>query len=227
MEAVKHQRSQTVYKIGLEKEAFLLKDGQPQIIPNGMPKDGCGLLVEARSEAFFDPTQAVFSLMASYHDIEVMAKEKGMTLDESPIKVIPRDLTREAARTNAKGLIEFQNLYGFKDHKHARNEYTAGIHISFTNPGSYTDRENRTITMNKIFDFVQLFKKIDKAFDKEIKDAKRNPGFYELKRDGRIEYRSLPANVDLKKVIEVLKCIFKGKDWPEVKTTPLATVAAV
>jgi hypothetical protein len=42
-------------------------------------------------------------------------------------------------------------------------------------------------------------------FAKEIAGARRRPGFYEIKSDGRIEYRSLPNTINKHKLISVLK----------------------
>lgn len=63
--------------------------------------------------------------------------------------------------------------------------------------------------INECFDYITIFKKLDEAFAEEIKEAKRLPGFYEIKSDGRIEYRSLPSNVSLFKVIDVINSIIK------------------
>jgi hypothetical protein len=48
----------------------------------------------------------------------------------------------------------------------------------------------------------------DNTFKDEIRKSGRNPGFYEVKGDGRIEYRSLPNNVDMGKVEMVLRQVF-------------------
>lgn len=198
-------------KIGLEKEAFLLKDGVPVVVPNELPKDDCGLLVEARGQAFTDPTQAIFSLKGAFHDIETKAAKLGFTVDESPIKEIDRDIVRKASRTHTKGLIQFRNLYGFKDHKHTTKEFPSGIHISFTKERHYSTKDGYQGIINEMFDFPSLFRYLDKTFKEEIKAAKRNPGFYEIKPDGRIEYRSLPSNIDLNKVLDTLKKFFTLK----------------
>ena len=89
---------------------------------------------------------------------------------------------------------------------------TAGIHLSVTDEQTETvmsyDRDggqnNKTVSHNVLWDFSSLFRLLDKMFVNEIKDSKRNPGFYELKYDGRIEYRSLPTNIDYGKLIDVV-----------------------
>jgi hypothetical protein len=60
------------------------------------------------------------------------------------------------------------------------------------------------------FDWMRWFLLFDKAFKEEIKNSYRNPGFYELKSDGRIEYRSLPNNINMDKLINVIQTFQKG-----------------
>ena len=198
-------------KIGLEKEFFCLDaEGNPCVVPAGMAADSCGWLVEARGEAFFDITDAVYSLKADEYKLQKLAAVKGVTLDDVPVKKVSRTVRTSAARSYDKGLIKYRNLYGYENHKNTLAEAVAGVHLSFTNPGTVSLGDGKADrTYYKNFDWVQIFLALDKAFAVEIKAAKRNPGFYEIKSDGRIEYRSLPSNVDLDKVIDVLTTLLK------------------
>lgn len=206
-------------KIGLEKEMFLLIEGKVQAIPNSLPKDGCGFLLEARGNPFNTPEEAVFSLMAEEYRIRRKVEEISPTyvVTDEPFKKVTREFLIEIMRTNIKGLIKYQNIYGHKEHKMGKDEVPSGIHISFTCPKersiTYLPKSNSTTLevqpYNAMFDWLQIFKKLDEAFKEEIKAAKRQPGFYELKDDGRIEYRSLPSNADPYKIIKVLKEILK------------------
>ena len=201
-------------KVGLEREMFLLdKEGNPVVIPLNIPSDECGVLVEARGPPADNITDAVYLLKAEEHRIERNINKRHpnrYTLDDSPIMEIPRLTRLKANRVYAKGLTTYQNIYGFEHHRNKITEQPAGIHISFTNPKEVkvnTCKEcgrSSEVTVNQVFDYISLFTLLDKAFKDEIKRAKRRQGFYELKDDGRIEYRSLPSNVDLLKVIEVL-----------------------
>lgn len=195
-------------KIGLEKEFFVKQNGNCIVIPAKLPFDDSGLLTEARSQPFNNPEEAVFSLKADIFRIEQKVQSLNLQLSDIPVEKIPRDVHLEASRRFTKGLTKYQNLYGFKHHKNTSKETPAGIHISFTNPKSIYDSESKkTVSYNGVFDFVSLFKFLDSQFVEEIKAAKRNPGFYEIKGDGRIEYRSLPANTNLDKIINVLKSV--------------------
>lgn len=197
--------------IGLEKELFVLNGGQPVVIlPSmGIPFDECGLLAEARGEPHTNPVDAVFSLRAKVYEIDGMVKLAGWALSDKPFLKIPRNIMVETSRAHSKGITSHQNLYGYQAHRNAVNEQTAGIHISFTNPRVVNCRcgDKGVEACHKYFamwDFVQVFRALDEAFKAEIKASKRNPGFYELKGDGRVEYRSLPADASLDKIIAVL-----------------------
>lgn len=193
-------------KIGLEKEFFVKVNGECIVVPKTLPYDDSGLLTEARSLPFNNPEEAVFSLRASIYRIEQQAQSLNVQLSDNPVEKISRDVHLEASRKFKKGLTKYQNLYGFKHHKNTSKETPAGIHISFTKPQTVYVADAKTQpSYNSIFDFVSLFKFLDSQFAEEIKAAKRNPGFYEIKGDGRIEYRSLPANTSLDKIINVLK----------------------
>ena len=197
---------------GLEKEFFVMPNGtekQPVLVPNGIPKDACGYLAEARGLPHRSIEQAVYSLMAEEYRIETELEKLNLIADDVPVLKLPRELFIEAQRHNVKGLIAYNNLYGHNHHKNKQNEAIAAVHISITRPSYVTTDQNSKTTVNKNFDYVDIFRTLDKAFADEIKAAKRLPGFYELKDDGRIEYRSLPSNVDLLKVIEVINSIIK------------------
>lgn len=203
------------FLMGLEKEFFCLSpEGAPVIVPSGVAADECGWLAEARGSAFGDITEAVYSLKASVHKLTLAAADEGVTLSDVPVMKLPREVRLKAARTFAKGTISYQSLYGFECHKNTLAEAVAGVHISFTCPDTISCGEHSR-SYFKNFDWAQIFLKLDKAFAVEIKEAKRRPGFYELKCDGRIEYRSLPANVNLDKVITVVTNILDGKDIDE------------
>lgn len=197
--------------IGLEQEFFVTNAaGELVVVPAELPHDECGLLAESRGLPFNSPEEAVFSLSADVYRLRAQATKLGLTLHYSPsVMTITRQMRQQAARIYAKGVVKQENIYGYEFHRNSASEQTAGIHISFTNPHNYPRDNGGSYTVNQMFDYVKIFTGLDKAFATEIKEAKRNKGFYELKEDGRIEYRSLPANTDLGKVIEVLKTLLK------------------
>ena len=204
-------------KYGLECEFFVAKkDVRPFELIGGLSHeltpDSCGFLAEARGQPYNSIEEAVFSLMANIYKLEQAAVTLNVELIKLPNADVPYSEVMKSRRQFAKDLIKFQNLYGHECHVEKKKK-TAGIHISFTDEREFNysqiDTEKckteRKFTYQPNWDWVQVFRTLDKAFAKEIKEARRRPGFYELKPDGRIEYRSLPNTVDLMKIIEVLK----------------------
>lgn len=202
---------------GLEKEFFVrtkAAEGPASVVlvPAGVGYDACGYIGEARGQPFADIHDAVGSLKADYaRNLRAVHKDPALYVDDSPLAFISNSLRLEASRKFAKGLTSFQNIYGHENHKarYARGERTAGVHLSVTTSTtfSYTEAVRldngkvrvlpRTRRYNQPWDFVQFIRYLDKRFVNEIKEARRMPGFYEIKSDGRIEYRSLPSNINL------------------------------
>lgn len=191
-------------KIGLEQEFFVLgSTGILIMCPKSIPHDSCGLLAEARGEPHTDACQAVYSVLAAKASLEREAKKQNLQLHHSDLEKIPTHVRLAAQRYYDKGRVHHVNLYNHLKHKNLQSEQTAGIHISFTNPRDHY-MEQKKFTYNAIFNFVPIIQKFDRAFADEIKAAKRRPGFYEIKPDGRIEYRSLPATANMNKIIDIL-----------------------
>lgn len=201
-------------KFGLEKEYFLVKNNKVIIVPIYIPHDACGLLLEVRGEPKFNIIDAVYSLLAEEFKLIKMVKglkkEDNLVVSAEPIMVVDKQTRLLASREYEKGLTKYRNLYGYSFHKNNNNEITAGIHLSVTSDRTFKYNKNKEFNYNGIWDFYQFFKYLDNVFKEEIKSTKRLPGFYELKNDGRIEYRSLPNNINLDKLIDVVS---NYKDW--------------
>lgn len=200
-------------KFGLEQEFFLVNNTTGEIvIPEdlklNLPTDSCGYLVEARGKAYNNMYEAVYSLKAEVKRINDLVKNSGYHLGASPFEKLSKAFLFKISRRFIKGLTKYDNLYGFINHKIKSNERTAGLHLSITDQYSLT-RDGYTFWYNQNFDYVQIFKKLDKYYKNDIKAAKRNQGFYEIKEDGRIEYRSLPNSIDLDVLINVVNTILK------------------
>lgn len=189
-------------KYGLESEFFVTYNGEIQVMNKWpLPADECGVLAEARGKCENDILHAVFALKAEIFRMQKIAEEKGLIMFNDPSFLkIDRKVRLEAMRHFDKGRIHYENIYGHDHHKTGQGVIHCGLHISFTQQKEI-ETKDRIITINELFDFVKIIRRLDKAFAQEIKEAKRMPGFYEIKNDKRIEYRSLPANVNLDKVI--------------------------
>lgn len=208
-------------KIGFELEAFCLDtEGKPVLVPDGLPFDECGWLIEVRSEPHTSVGKAIALLIGEQKYVEELAAARKVSLSYVPLFAIPRDLKVQAARRNGKGLIQYRNVYGFETHRNSTLLATASLHVSFTEERvfTYSERSNckecghtehKQFKYQGFVDHAKIIVGLDKAFKEEIKKAQRNPGFYEVKSDGRIEYRSLPNNVDLDKVSATLEELLK------------------
>ena len=198
-------------KLGIEHERFCFKDGKVAVVPNGLPADSCGWLVEARGNPFIDVAEAIYSVKCANFKIDKQLPE-GYELQNIPLAVVDKKIKISANRVYAKGLVAFQNYYGFETHRYAAKESCAGIHISFTNPTTVKwehEKETFERIVNQLFDYTIIFTSLDRAFKDEIRKAKRNPGFYEIKSNGRIEYRSLPNDISYDKLYDVLTKVLK------------------
>jgi hypothetical protein len=198
-------------KYGLEKEYFVFKPEDlvnPVVCPGSLNPDGCGFLAEARGEPFTNPINAVYSLLADEHRLQGVAIKLGLVLVAMPIFKVSKTVRTAAGRIYQKGLTKYQNLYGYENHKNVGLEHTAGVHVSVTDGAilSYVNKNDQLVERkyNANFDWPRLFTGMDRTFKLDIKEAKRLPGFYELKDDGRVEYRSLPNNVDLMRLADYL-----------------------
>lgn len=194
-------------RFGIEIEQFLLdKDGSPMVVPTSLPADSEGVQVEARGLPHNDIVQAVYSAIGEMEGIERRAQEMGLMLAKGvSVLKIPRDVKLKARMVYSKGILSYRNLYNYTRHRVSVHESTAGVHLSVTNPYTIMWKDGQYQETFRMWDFPSFFRHLDGVFKEEIRAAKRNPGFYELKPDGRVEYRSLPNNIDWWKLIEVVR----------------------
>ena len=209
----------TMLKFGLEKEVFLIDivSRVPCVVPEKIPHDNEGVQVEFRGSPHECFTEAVYSLLANENVVtRRIEKEYPDTyaLLEEPLVLIPKEVKLKARRTYAKEILHYENIYGHLNHRQKHNEATAGIHISFTDERIFNYRVHREgfdssdeFQYNYPVDFVKYIVALDRAFKVEIKVTKRNPGFYEFKSNGRVEYRSLPNNIVIDKLIDVVTSV--------------------
>lgn len=194
---------------GLEREKFCLIDGEVAVVPNGLPADNCGWLIEARGNPFSSPREAVYSLLAEENRIESLLGKAGVTLGTEPVMAVGRSLRVAAQRKHSKGRIDYQNIYGFDKHRKRMSEALASTQITIRSTRLIHDYSGKTkdVEVGQMFDFPQVIRYLDKRFKTEIKAAKRNPGFYELKSGDMVEYRSLPNTIPDGELIDALEKI--------------------
>lgn len=205
-------------KLGLEVEFFATQGGKIiDIGVLGLPSDDYPLLAEARGDPFDCPFKAVASVRAEIERIVHLLGKQTPVCRPKFVNWIERDdhvkALHEAIlrRGCLKKSIAWQNAHGHSTSKKNETHISAGMHISFTQPREYhystleeintiggakgLRRENKSFTYHPVFDYCQLFRRLEQEFGAEIDAAERTRGFYEIKPDGRIEYRSLPATL--------------------------------
>lgn len=208
-------------KFGFEREFFVRKGraNPPGIVPKGVPHD-MRLLAEARGKPYTSASEAAYSLAHEVYRLQQLLAgklqsevPKGWRLDlKSDVAHIPPNVVLNARRTESKGPVHEGNLYGHLAHAQPEGEWTAGLHISITREQTLRSTKcsatcncgNQSISYNGVFDFAAFVRIMDEEFAEEIRNAQRNPGFYEIKPDGRVEYRSLPQSLDALKVAEFI-----------------------
>lgn len=213
-------------KYGFELEMFCTRsigvepgNVEPCLVPDGLPYDECGWLIEVRSEPHSNIRKAIALFQAEIDSVKEKAAKANILTVTIPLMEIPRNLKVAAQRKHGKGLLTYRNIYGHETHRNSTKLATASIHVSFTNKieWHYTNDKGlpRVHKYPGFVDHARLIIGLDRAFAAEIKAAKRNPGFYEVKGDGRVEYRSLPNNVDLEKLRKVLEALTSNTAIPD------------
>ncbi len=192
-----------MFRIGLELEEFCIDKSSKEIIlipkDSNIPHDGCGWLIEYRSEPCKDIVEAVYSLRAAEHRAQGLLKKFGVCGARNPVMKPSKEVRMAARKRFIKSLVAFNNIYGHQCHKNTLAEAVAAVHISIT-----FSTEGKHGRINQIWDYADFIRYMDDAFASEINESKRRPGFYEIKPDGRFEYRSLPNNIDLDKLMLVV-----------------------
>ena len=202
-------------KYGLELEFFVQKrDGE--FIPAYLETnsiDGDPVIGDLRTGVFDTIAEAVFDLKRLIYLERLTLEAKGFDLVITPeIKVsnnFIRNLRQDRKYRNLKHNIYVNKLsvYGLlKENVLPINKYKASLQVNISNT-RYMYIEDETYQVDKLFNYVDIIKGLDNTFKEDIKTTKRINGVYTIKPGNignRIEYRSLPNNVNLNILIEQL-----------------------
>ncbi len=185
-------------EIGLEKEMFLLGNGkimEPKLY--GFPFDEMGFLVEIRSY----PSDNSYPILSSIQEPETLfklrAKQLGMELIDKPFLETTDDFIQYISTKYKHDELPCltKNIYGTKSSHHTGimdHKVTSGIHVHFS---SRIGAEVLKLPAEEIV------KEMDEKFRLEIERYNRIKGEWEPKAHG-FEYRSLPCNTDIHKILE-------------------------
>lgn len=194
--------------IGFECEFFLLDNKKNLIVPDMIyPTDQFPLLVEARSEPSNNLHTAFLSLTTQIQLLTLQARSRKEKLHvsnwEPKSEKILKEVLKKYSEYNKKDEENYSNVNQLAISKKNEEFYSAGIHISLKKEATYkfgynNDEKKWTTHEYKhavMFDFLPFFQSFDEIFDGYIKNSERTPGFYSVKNDGRVEYRSLPTTL--------------------------------
>jgi len=204
-----------IREIGLEKEIFLLNKQGEIMEPSmyGFPADEMGFLIEIRSL----PSDRFYPVYMTIHQEELQYKLRadkfGMhTVPDTNMYATPEFVANIIAKYKILEFTDFtNNIYnkhgidGPEEHKSHHlgifsepgtncSKLTAGIHVHFSS------RDSETGEVLEL-PYKSIVKQMDEVFEKEISESKRIKGEYEFKKHG-FEYRSLPCNADIYKVLK-------------------------
>jgi len=211
---VKRNTKHSNYReVGLEREFFLLRKDTNEIvepIEYEFPSDVFGFLVELRSRPWvhLNTVKMTWDMEKSYW--EHRAKKFGMKLVDIPYTIVPykqgkyyynkyggdkyEDLTKNVYSENKDK--QSHHLGMFFDEDKDECMLTSGMHVHF----SIRDENCNVIPFTN--DQIELIvKHMDLKFYDIIQASKRRFGEYEPKKHG-FEYRSLPCNADVYRVLE-------------------------
>lgn len=190
-------------KYGLELELFQAVGSGKIVIPNkNLPLDGCGALIELRSEPHLDLYKAFGEIQSELKKLQ----ETGVLLSFVNRHIFSQDEYWQARKQSFKNTsVEFCNIYNKNRRLLKPNMFAASLQLNISN---FLGKINNVDTYGLI-DVYNVVKKLDKEFEKEIKESKRVAGEYCIKDNIRLEYRSLPNNVFLINNIEkrILKAL--------------------
>lgn len=216
---------------GIELE-FFIKDKEGVLVPaykQTYNLDGNPLIGELRTAIHSNIIECIFELKMKLFVERKLLADKGFNLVLEPqIEVdgtLIKSLRSDASYINRKEheVLEEKSIYGKDTGKVLPTKtYKASLQVNMSDNYTFDydrweqitvenksrwRRENASRSHSEVFDYFSIISKLDKQFATEIKEAKRVKGVYAIK-DGlkgkRIEYRSLPNNIDLDKLINAL-----------------------
>lgn len=209
-----------IREIGLERECWLLRDRQimePSKYGFNFCSDEMGFLLEERSFPSKNLEPLIMTLEMQHIMMKHRASLLGMEISYEPYRFMDKEFVDYI--TKAYKILEFtdytKNIYGTKQTHHLGiipesitkspitgdmlYRLTAGVHVHFS---------KRDLKTGEALDLPvdYIVKQMDEAFKEDIERTKRIAGEWEPKKNGRFEYRSLPCDVD---VIRVVKEAFR------------------
>lgn len=176
-------------KYGFELEGFALNELQEIVIPEvSMPVDGFPGLVELRTTGGATLEEAwacIVRLMLPY--------QKSVSFNRHEYKFSGSDMaTLRRGREFSKRPLDVKNIYGKQPRRTVKTLASLQINISNLITPEYKHSNQTHAARYGLLDTYGIVKRLDKAFESEIKTSNRQKGMYAIKDGIRLEYRSLP-----------------------------------
>lgn len=210
---------------GIELEFFVKEVSTGNIIPAYKATtnlDGNPFVGELKTKIYSNIYELVYNLKSLIHEESDLLKLKGFEMVFDPIVKISKEefisLRRDKKYINQKELelLDEISIYNKSTGKVLpSNIYKASLQINISDNDCkdiYIDGKSKEVNTSNVFDFNKIIRMLDIQFKNEIKQTNRVPGVFAIKNGilgNRVEYRSLPNNVDLDKLISILLKINK------------------
>jgi len=189
-------------KFGFELEGFYFEVKEDEhgrkyknitVPPTDYSTDGFPGLVEIRTaKPSTNIFEAYMNMIACYRD-----SIKNVDFSCHTHTFSKEDKAVIRTKYHVKEAVKIRNIYG-KAPRLLGNKTIASFQINISNivasRSSYVLHDGSELELSDqygLFDFANIIRALDKAFEKEIKEARRQPGEYAIK-GNRLEYRSLP-----------------------------------
>lgn len=183
-------------RYGFELEGFLEKDNQVVIPPIGFPVDGFPGLVELRNNGGSSLEDSYSKILAAYLTLPKVHGTVNFARTEHTFT--GKDMQKLRAHSVFdKRLLSVRNIYG-RSPRRLGNKTLAALQINVseqTAPERTDEKGYRHAPRYGLLDVYSIVSRLDKEFEKEIRESNRQPGMYAIKDYYRLEYRSLPNSV--------------------------------
>lgn len=215
---------------GIELE-FFVSDDKDQIIPayevtNNL--DGNPIIGEIRTKIHDNIVDCIFELKKLlFLETEKINKQgyKLLLIPETKVDdTFLKNLRKDKSYINKKDveILEELSIYSGNTGKMLpKGVYKASVQINFSENSEISYQKYTKVSVedkykydvstdyakySQVFDYVTILRKLDIMFTEEIKNTNRVKGVYAIKNGElgkRIEYRSLPNNIDLDKLLKI------------------------
>jgi len=205
---------------GIELE-FFVKNSEDKIIPAievTANVDGNPVIGEIRTGIHNNIVDCIFELKKLLFLEQEKLTKKICTLHLYDNIKVDNDFLKNLRKSNVYvenkhvAILEELSIYpkGSTGKVLSKNIIKASLQVNFSNniELSYTKKKKEhKIYSNEIFDYIYFISKLDVAFKEDIIRTQRVKGVYAIKQGKlgkRIEYRSLPNDINLDKLLNVL-----------------------